>query len=312
MGLVAIVLVLGKYVVPTDQTTIKYTIGADNKFAVYLTGYGKSCADNSVVYKQVNNSWVKISDEFLMGKGNYYLDDRYLGYSMGCDVVICSELPEPYTLNLVDYVHVGEKTPPSRIGTTAVTSPVYQSVPLSGEVKVEIKYFSDENCQNKKTYSTVIKEQDLATSTTIIYTSQKECEQTTGKQCFIFRSLCQVAAPQNDGEKAENEKYLRDCLPRIGTWQPAETISVLGETTCLPGTQTFECTIGLKTSDGNYYGLRNIDKIDPENKFTYRTGLKVEVYGLFSPEEMGGPSGIDKYDIVGVINVISIKLLEAQ
>jgi len=86
-------------------------------------------------------------------------------------------------------------------------------------------------------------------------------------------------------------------------------ITISGEITCLPkkgsGAQTMECAIGLKGTDGQHYGLKNLFKLDPEYKFSVG-GLRVEVSGTFSPEEMKGPDG-NKYDVVGVIDVTSIK-----
>lgn len=86
-------------------------------------------------------------------------------------------------------------------------------------------------------------------------------------------------------------------------------ITVVGEITCLPkkgtGKQSLECAFGLKALDGHYYGLKNLFKLDPEYKFSVG-GLRVEVSGTFKPEEMKGPDG-NKYDVVGIIDVISIK-----
>ncbi len=86
-------------------------------------------------------------------------------------------------------------------------------------------------------------------------------------------------------------------------------ITVTGETTCLPkkgaSEQTLECAIGLKALDGRHYGLKNLFKLDPEYKFSV-IGLRVEVSGIFSPEEMTGPDG-NKYDAVGTIDVVSIR-----
>lgn len=93
----------------------------------------------------------------------------------------------------------------------------------------------------------------------------------------------------------------------------ASPITISGETACLPktgqGTQTLECTIGLRETNGRYYGLKNLFKIDPEYKFSV-DGLRVKASGLFNSEEMRGPDG-DKYDVVGTIDVISIKKIEA-
>ena len=66
-----------------------------------------------------------------------------------------------------------------------------------------------------------------------------------------------------------------------------------------------ECAIGIKGIDGNYYGLKNLFKFDPEYKFS-RAGLKVEISGTLLQEEMRGPDG-NKYNIVGIIEIDSIK-----
>ena len=55
--------------------------------------------------------------------------------------------------------------------------------------------------------------------------SKEECEQKTGKQCYLFKGLCQVGEAQNQKEAEENEKFLKECLSKIGTWQPIETVS---------------------------------------------------------------------------------------
>ena len=49
-----------------------------------------------------------------------------------------------------------------------------------------------------------------------------------------------------------------------------------------------ECAIGLKGSDGRYYGLKNLSEHDPENKFS-TSGTQVEISGIFREEEMKGP-----------------------
>lgn len=86
-------------------------------------------------------------------------------------------------------------------------------------------------------------------------------------------------------------------------------VTVSGEMTCLPkigkGAQTLECAMGLKGIDGRHYGLKNLFKYDPEYKLSVG-GLRVEVSGTFSPEEIKGPDG-NKYNVVGTIDITSIK-----
>lgn len=88
----------------------------------------------------------------------------------------------------------------------------------------------------------------------------------------------------------------------------AGPITVNGEMTCLPkkgSQQTLECAMGLKGLDGRHFGLKNLFQHDPEYKFSVG-GLRVEVSGVFIPEEITGPDG-NKYDVVGTIDVTSIK-----
>lgn len=57
------------------------------------------------------------------------------------------------------------------------------------------------------------------------YLTKEKCEQATGKECYLSRDLCQVSTATTQAEEEANEKYLRDCLPKRGTWQPIETVS---------------------------------------------------------------------------------------
>lgn len=86
-------------------------------------------------------------------------------------------------------------------------------------------------------------------------------------------------------------------------------ITVSGKITCLPktssGPQTLECAIGLQGTDGRHYGLKNLFQYDPEYRFSMG-GLRVEVSGIFSLEEMWGPDG-NKYDVIGIIDITSIR-----
>lgn len=130
---------------PTNQTPPSAFTG--DTFSINLSGYFKTCLDAPVMYKRANGSWKKANTE-LPGKGLYYLDDKFVGYGM-CDAVACAELPKPYTMQLVEYKKEGEKTPPSDSGSTANTLPVYQTVPLSGDIKIDIQYFSESFCFNQ-------------------------------------------------------------------------------------------------------------------------------------------------------------------
>ena len=158
--LIVLVVVLagavGYFVFSKNRNVIPpYSITSDNIFTTNIDGYFETCMDSSIIHKRLNGDWMKVSNE-LPGKGLYYLDDKFFGYGM-CDVFVCTELPKPYMMQLVEYQKVSEKAPPLDSGSTANTLPVYQTVPLRGDVKIDIHYFSDKDCLDKETVSTVIK-----------------------------------------------------------------------------------------------------------------------------------------------------------
>jgi hypothetical protein len=88
--------------------------------------------------------------------------------------------------------------------------------------------------------------------------------------------------------------------------EDSDKITILGQISCLPkigsGPQTLECAIGLKATDGKYYELKNLYKLDPQYKFS-QDGLQVNVSGILSHEKISGK----KYDVAGVIDVLSIR-----
>ena len=92
----------------------------------------------------------------------------------------------------------------------------------------------------------------------------------------------------------------------------SEPITVNGKTTCLTkkgfGQQTLECSIGLQGADGRQYVLKGYS--DPEYKFA-EVGLDVRVSGIFTPGEVPAADG-NKYDVVGTIDVSSIKKVEGS
>lgn len=95
----------------------------------------------------------------------------------------------------------------------------------------------------------------------------------------------------------DNKNFVEDIKPN------SQPITISGEIACLPkpgpGPHTLECAIGVKDAHNKYYGLKNLEKHDPEHKFS-STGQRVEVTGTFLP-------GDDKYTTAGTIDVTAIK-----
>ena len=112
------------------------------------------------------------------------------------------------------------------------------------------------------------------------YASKEKCEQATGKECYLFRGLCQVMEAQNPSEAEANEKFLQDCLPKIGTWQPIETATNQQEPVSEPREVQFD-KVNLHSdwrlkSSFNYSAYKGIFRNENELKKVF--GSMVNAY----------------------------------
>ena len=127
---------------------------ADDTVTIPINGYMESCRDDTAVYTETPQGWEKVSTE-LPTKGNYYIDNQFVNYSM-CDVIVC-EKGTSHAIGLVEYKQIGEKAPPANSGSTRPMVPVYQAVPLKGAIKIDVSYFSDKDCLRPAKFSTLMK-----------------------------------------------------------------------------------------------------------------------------------------------------------
>ncbi len=84
-----------------------------------------------------------------------------------------------------------------------------------------------------------------------------------------------------------------------------------GTTVCLPhrdtdGPQTMECAFGLHTDDGKYYAL----DLNLELSGNVETTKRVTVEGLFIPIEAISTDMWQKYDVEGIMQVVTLTELE--
>lgn len=160
-------LLLGVFAVFTIYNEFQKTCCAPNPedkksstLSVNISGYYVTCVSNKTISKRINNSWKEVKEALPVRKGGYYLDDTFVDFvsenDLGCDYLSCTELQKPYTVKLIEHKKIGDKAPSSTSRKEAETVPVYKTVPLSGEIKVDIEYYGDENCSNKKTFSTTV------------------------------------------------------------------------------------------------------------------------------------------------------------
>lgn len=129
------------------------SLHATETHTVNIDGYVNYCMKDTTIYKKQNNDWVE-TITLLPYSGLYFLDGKFVPYGM-CDVVSCHKLDKPYVINLIEFQKTGKQPAPANSGTTAILD-VYQSVPLTGEIKIVVDYYSDEQCQTKQIYTEII------------------------------------------------------------------------------------------------------------------------------------------------------------
>ena len=131
-----------------------YSITADNTLITNIEGY----SGYARIYKLINHEWIE-QTERLPSSSYYYLDGKFVAPNTvpHNDVPLCSRIPQPYSVKLIEHKQLGEKEVPPNSGTAGY-SPIFQTTPLIGDLRVEISYSSDRNChQDLKFISTVIK-----------------------------------------------------------------------------------------------------------------------------------------------------------
>ena len=105
-----------------------------------------------------------------------------------------------------------------------------------------------------------------------------------------------VAAPSTTDTATE---------PYLGPYQ----VTMQGTITCLPhrgtGPSTLECAYGLKTPNGDYYGL-DAGALAPNTVTTYNVGTPVILQGTLVMNSDMPQAAWSQYDIKGVIALTSI------
>lgn len=127
--------------------------GARVKFSV--SGYQSVCSDGVALYQWERGAWRQANRQ-LPGKGLYFLDGKFVGYG-ACDYVTCNEFAGPIEVSPFEYRKTGAKPPPKDSGTSAPELPVFETVELHGKLKVELSYFTDPKCTQRKTVTKVLR-----------------------------------------------------------------------------------------------------------------------------------------------------------
>jgi hypothetical protein len=123
----------------------------DNSMVVALDGFMRSCADRAEITVESGKGGTRIANQTLPAKGNYFLDGKYVGAGMGCDLVVCARATDQ-KIALVEYQSAGSITKPNATSDKEKAA-AFQSVDLTGNIHIEIKYFADAQCKTPKVFS---------------------------------------------------------------------------------------------------------------------------------------------------------------
>lgn len=145
--LIGIVILAGCTLIKQDPSIVV----ENNKFQADINGYMESCINKPSISVYENGYWRETNSQ-LPGKGMYFLDGEYRGYGM-CDLVVCNKIENSIEINLVEYVELGKKESPE---TEGYQVPDYNSKELTGKIRVELDYFTDSDCKNKKTFTKTV------------------------------------------------------------------------------------------------------------------------------------------------------------
>lgn len=120
-----------------------------------IEGYLESCIDEPVIFIYEDGDWIKPNRE-LPGKEMYFLDGTYYGYGM-CDYIVCNKIKNPIQVSLVEYVKIGEREAPAdSFLNEGAQVPEYETKSLEGEIKIELNYYTDSQCNNKELFTTTV------------------------------------------------------------------------------------------------------------------------------------------------------------
>jgi hypothetical protein len=146
------------YLIIAEITFLGYSfIGGmpeNNYVYIKINGYIHSCTTIPDVSVMEDGNWRQIQ-RTLPYKGVYYLDDKYIGYGW-CDLETCVKI-DSLSVPLIEYTNIGmKKAPPNSEVSEGTMIKEFQTVPLHGEIKIEIQYYSDSTCTKKKMFSQII------------------------------------------------------------------------------------------------------------------------------------------------------------
>ncbi len=149
MKLLQIILIILSSIFFSDCSGTRESI-REQSFTIEVDGYIKSCAWYPVVSVKDNGTWRQWNNPFNSGKTPLcYLDDQFKPMGL-CDYVTCQKI-STLTIPLVEYIQVGMKQAPLEVSNNIGSLPMYKTVSLHGEIKVQFGYFADSTCRNEKT-----------------------------------------------------------------------------------------------------------------------------------------------------------------
>jgi hypothetical protein len=129
---------------------------SDQWIKVPVNGYIRTCMTVPDIYVKGLFGWRKADNTPL--HGIFFIDDRFV-LGADCDLVDNVKV-DSFSVSLVEYRefpkrHVPKEYEQNVTGNHMVK--VYRSVPIKGEIKIQIDYFTDSTCTDKKIATSYLK-----------------------------------------------------------------------------------------------------------------------------------------------------------
>lgn len=125
-----------------------------------INGYYEGCNEIVAIYKKENDTWVKTTTKLPIQAG-FYLNDTFQHYPT-CSDNSCQKIETPFTVPLNEYRAVEDKLAPPNSGLIEVITGkpayihAYETNILTGDLKIELKYFSDSECKKPAVHTELI------------------------------------------------------------------------------------------------------------------------------------------------------------
>ena len=137
----------------TQLNDFQNDVVENNKFQLNIDGYLLACGNepSPLISVYENDAW-RTANTQLPSKGQYFLDGKFIGYGL-CDIILCHKIENPVEISLIEYVEIGKR---ESLEIKENQVPEFSTKLLNGRIKIELNYYSDNDCKNKETFTKIL------------------------------------------------------------------------------------------------------------------------------------------------------------